>query len=75
MVKSIKRTEKYYLRAGIIHFSSLKDYESVCASASPYRSEIGFCGFVLPRQFHSWNKIDHMEYILEYVQKKVNSHH
>ena len=45
----------------------------VCVCASPYHSEIGFCGFVLPRQFHSWNKIDHMEYILEYVQKKVHS--
>ena len=47
----------------------------VCVCASSYRSEIGFCGFVLPRQFHSWNKIDHMEYILEYVQKKVHSRH
>ena len=67
MAKSIKSTEKILLsKAGIIHFSSLKDYESVCVCASSYRSEIGFCGFVLPRQFHSWNEIDHMEYILEY---------
>ena len=31
MAKSIKSTEKILLsKAGIIHFSSLKDYESVC---------------------------------------------